>query len=71
MRCIAGLDAEVLVRNLTAPGESASARSVLAITTLGAHRDHEVQVRASGPDAEEAVTRVLALAASGFDDWSS
>lgn len=64
---IVGLDAEVWLCNRTEGGLSASARSLLAITTLGAHHGHEVEVTARGPQAQQAVDRVLALAEREFD----
>lgn len=67
VQSIAGLDAEVWLRNRTDGGTSASGRSLLAITTLGAQHGHEVEVHARGPQARLAVDRVLALAERGFD----
>jgi len=68
VQVIAGLDAEVTVRNLTSEGASASARSMLGVATLGAYQGHEVEVAATGPDAQAAVDRVLALAEQGFGE---
>ncbi len=67
VQSIVGLDAEVWLCNRTDGGMSASARSLLAITTLSAHHGHEVEVSARGPQAQLAVDRVLALAERGFD----
>jgi len=67
VQSIVGLDAEVWLCNRTDGGMSASARSLLAITTLGAHHGDEVEVSARGPQAQLAVDRVLALAERGFD----
>ncbi|MDQ3325412.1 MAG: HPr family phosphocarrier protein [Actinomycetota bacterium] len=67
VQSIVELDAEVWLCNRTDGGMSASARSLLAITTLGAHHGHEVEVSARGPQAQLAMDRVLALAERGFD----
>jgi phosphocarrier protein FPr len=68
VQAIAGLDAEVTVRNVTSEGAAASARSMLGVATLGAYQGHEVEVAATGPDAQAAVDRVLALAEQGFGE---
>jgi phosphocarrier protein FPr len=68
VQAIAGLDAEVTVRNVTSEGAAASARSMLGVATLGADQGHEVEVAATGPDAQAAVDRVLQLAEQGFGE---
>lgn len=68
VQAIAGLDAEVTVRNVTSAGAAASARSMLGVATLGAYQGHEVEVAATGPDAQAAVDRVLQLAEQGFGE---
>ena len=65
---IDGMDADVWLSDLTGGGPAASARSLLSIVALGAHAGHELQVRASGPDARAAVDAVLALAAADFGE---
>ena len=42
-------------------GRSADARSATALMTLGVHRDDEVEIRASGPDARQALESLAAL----------
>jgi PTS hybrid protein len=64
-RELTGVDAVVTVRF----GQStADARSVLALLALGATGGDTVRVSASGPDAEEALRRVRALADRNFDE---
>ncbi|PRY42065.1 phosphocarrier protein FPr [Geodermatophilus tzadiensis] len=62
------LDADVTVRNLTTGAGPVPAGSLSRVATLGALRGHEVEVAAAGPEAREAVDRVLALAARAFDE---
>lgn len=68
VQAITGLDAEVTVRNVTSESAAASARSMLGVATLGAYQGHEVEVAATGPDAQAAVDRVLELAEQGFGE---
>jgi multiphosphoryl transfer protein len=68
VQAITGLDAEVTVRNVTSESAAASARSMLGVATLGAYQGHEVEVAATGPDAQAAVDRVLELAEEGFGE---
>jgi phosphocarrier protein FPr len=62
------LDASVLLRNLTTGAGPVPAASLSRVATLGAMRDHQVEVRASGPKAQEAVDNLLALAERRFDE---
>ncbi|TQM83107.1 PTS hybrid protein [Saccharothrix saharensis] len=64
-RALDPLDASVVVRF---GGESADAKSVLALMGLGAPGGARVEVVASGADAAEAVRRVEELAARRFGD---
>lgn len=52
------LDAAVEIR---AAGKTADARSPVALMTLGLAHGHSVTVAANGPQAEEAVSRVIAV----------
>lgn len=65
VRTLTGLDADVVVR---LGEQSADARSVMALMSLGARGGQRVTVEATGADAAEAVRRVEALAAQGFND---
>lgn len=65
---VRALDASVRLRNLTTGGPTVPAGSLSRVATLAALRGHEVEVRASGPQAQEAVEHLLTLAARRFDE---
>jgi phosphocarrier protein FPr len=65
---VRALDATVQLRNLTTGAGPVPAGSLSRVATLAALRGHDVEVRASGPQAREAVEHVLALARRGFDE---
>jgi len=65
---VRGLDASVHLRNLTTGAGPVAAGSLSRVATLAALPGHEVEVRASGPQAQEAVEHVLALARRRFDE---
>ena len=65
---VRALDASVQLRNLTTGGAPVPAGSLSRVATLAALRGHEVEVRASGPQAQEAVEHLLTLAARRFDE---
>ncbi len=62
------LDASVQLRNLTTGTGPVPAASLSRVATLAAVRGHEVEVRASGPQAQEAVEHLLTLATRRFDE---
>jgi phosphocarrier protein FPr len=61
-------DADVTVANATTGAGPAPARSLMGIAALGVRQGHEVLVRASGPQAQEALDALRALADEGFGD---
>lgn len=63
-----GLDARVELRNSTTGAGPVPATSLSRVATLAALQSHEVEVSASGPEAQEAVDRLMALAARQFDE---
>jgi phosphocarrier protein FPr len=63
-----GLDATVTLRNLTNGAGPVPASSLSRVATLAALRGHEVEVRASGPQAHEAVEHLVTLAKRRFDE---
>jgi phosphoenolpyruvate-protein phosphotransferase/dihydroxyacetone kinase phosphotransfer subunit len=65
---VSGLDATVSLRNLTTGSGPVPARSLSRVATLAARHGHQVEIRASGPQAQEALDRLLALAARDFDE---
>jgi PTS hybrid protein len=64
-RSIVGLDAAVTVR---LGEETADARSVLALMSLGARQGDRVEIRAAGEQAAEALQRVRDLVERNFDE---
>jgi phosphoenolpyruvate-protein phosphotransferase/dihydroxyacetone kinase phosphotransfer subunit len=65
---VRGLDAAVQLRNLTTGAGPVPASSLSRVATLAALSGHEVEVRASGSQAHEAVEHLLTLAARRFDE---
>jgi multiphosphoryl transfer protein len=61
-------DARVDVTNTTTSRGPVDATSLNALATLGVVQGNEIHVRAWGPDAEEAVKSIEALAADNFGD---
>jgi len=65
---VGGLDAVVTLTNSTTGMGPVPAGSLSRVATLGAQQGHQVEIRASGPQAQEAVEHLLALAARHFDE---
>jgi phosphoenolpyruvate-protein phosphotransferase/dihydroxyacetone kinase phosphotransfer subunit len=65
---VRGLDAVVRLRNLTTGAGPVPAGSLSRVATLGALQGHQVEVRASGPQAQEAVEHLVTLAKRRFDE---
>ncbi len=61
-------NAEVRVRNLTNGKGPVSARSLNAVAVLGAVKDHELELTASGPQAAEALAALRRLVEDGFGE---
>lgn len=61
-------DAEVLVRNLTNGSAYATATSLSRVAALGALQGHELEVSATGPQANAALAALTSLAARQFDE---
>lgn len=49
-------------------GQSVSARSIMGLMMLGAAKGAELELRADGWDAKEALDALVALVESGFDE---
>jgi multiphosphoryl transfer protein len=62
------LDATVRLRNLTTGAGPVPGGSLSRVATLGALQGHEVEVRAAGPQAQEAIEHLLGLARRRFDE---
>ncbi len=65
---VRGLDASVQLVNLTTGAGPVPANSLSKVAMLGASRGHDVEVRAGGRQAQQAVEQVVALAARRFDE---
>jgi phosphocarrier protein FPr len=65
---VRGLDATVSLVNLTTGAGPVPAASLSRVATLGALQGHTIEVRASGPQSQEAVEHVLTLARRQFDE---
>jgi len=61
-------NAEIQVRNLTAGRGPVNAKSVNAVATLGARQGHEIEVTASGVDAQAALDALRELSEANFGD---
>jgi multiphosphoryl transfer protein len=61
-------DASVQILDETTGRGPADARSLTAVVTLGAHQGHTIVVRASGPQAQDALTALRRLADDNFGD---
>lgn len=62
------LDATIELRNLTTSSEPVPAKSLSRVAMLSAAQGHELEVRASGPQAREAVDRLVSLAGRQFGE---
>ena len=59
----------IRVRNLSRDAErEADAKSILALMTLGVSRDHEIELRADGPDETEAVAALRSAVEGGLGE---
>ncbi|WP_426565976.1 phosphoenolpyruvate--protein phosphotransferase [Angustibacter sp. McL0619] len=65
---VRGLDASVELRNLSTGAGPVPASSLSRVATLAALQGHQVEVRAVGPQAHEAVEHLLTLAQRRFDE---
>jgi phosphocarrier protein HPr len=58
-------DAHIFIRH---EGETADARSIMDLLMLVAHPGCEIEIKASGPQAQEAVDALAALVSDGFGE---
>ncbi|MBV9093288.1 MAG: phosphoenolpyruvate--protein phosphotransferase [Streptosporangiaceae bacterium] len=68
VQAAAAFDATVTAENLTVPAGPVSARSLNGVATLGVQQGHEVLIKASGPQAAEALAAVRDLAEQDFGE---
>ncbi len=62
--------ADIRVTNLTNGKGPASARSLNAIAILGAVENHQIQINATGPEAEAALTALKKLVDDNFGEFN-
>ncbi|ARA78112.1 HPr family phosphocarrier protein [Pectobacterium brasiliense] len=63
---VQSFDAEVILRNDS--GTEAEASSVIAMLMLDSAKGRLIEVEATGPDEEQALTAVIGLFEAGFDE---
>ncbi len=69
VRTAASFDSTVRLTNLTRdPDRDADAKSILSLMTLGVEHEHEILVRAEGPDAQQAIDAIRELVEHNFDE---
>ncbi len=68
VQTVSTFEARVAVRDVTNGRGPANAASLNAIATLGVTSGHEIEVTASGPEAEQVLAAIRALAGRAFDD---
>jgi multiphosphoryl transfer protein len=64
----ASFNATIQVQNLTNGKGPISARSLNALATLGAVKDHQIRVSATGPEAKQALAELSEMVNSGFGE---
>jgi len=68
VQAVRAFDARVLIRNRTTGSAWVPAGSLSKVATLGVLSGHDVEVRAGGNQAREALDHLLELAARNFDE---
>ncbi|EEQ05997.1 hypothetical protein yberc0001_90 [Yersinia bercovieri ATCC 43970] len=63
---VQSFDAEVMLRNDS--GTEAEASSVIALLMLDSAKGRQIEVEATGPDEIQALSAVIELFNSGFDE---
>ena len=53
---------------VTKDGQSVDARSIMGLMMLAASLDTQIEIAAEGPDADEAITAILALIEAKFGE---
>ena len=61
-------NSEITVKNLTGGSEAVDAKSILMVLTLGVSPNHEIQIRAEGPDEQAAVQKLCELVQNNFGE---
>jgi phosphotransferase system HPr (HPr) family protein len=58
----------ITVQNVTTGGDPVDAKSILMVLTLGALQNHEILIRAEGPDSEKAAQDLGDLVRNNFGE---
>ncbi|MCZ7552526.1 MAG: hypothetical protein B6D39_06585 [Anaerolineae bacterium UTCFX2] len=61
-------ESEITVRNITEGGNAVDAKSIIMILTPGVVKSHEIQIRAEGSDAGQAIQCLTDLVQSNFGE---
>ncbi len=61
-------NSDITVRNVTTNGEPVDAKSILMVLTLGVMQNHEIELRADGPDERQAVEGLSELVHANFGE---
>lgn len=56
----------IQIRNLSKSSAWGNAKSILSVLTLGIEKDHQIEIKAEGPDEEQAIQSLEALVKSNF-----
>jgi len=59
---------DLQVRNLSTGSDPVNAKSILSVLTLGVNCDHQIEVTASGDQADEALAAITDLVESNFGE---
>lgn len=59
---------KISIRNRTTDSAWVNAKSILSVLTLGVETQHEIDLKAEGPDEAQAVDALIALVASGLGE---
>jgi phosphotransferase system HPr (HPr) family protein len=61
-------NSEIMVQNITDESDTANAKSILSVLTLGVMQDHEIEINADGDDAQEAIQELKVLIEDNFGE---
>mgnify|MGYP001456116620 CR=1 FL=1 len=70
VKCAEAFQAEITVETLDNPAEQVGARSILGLMMLGASKGTVLELKAEGPDADQALDALVLLIESRFEEES-
>ena len=68
VRTASKFNSEITVKNLSMGGDPVDAKSILMVLTLGVTQNNEIQIRAEGPDEQNAVQKLCELVTNNFGE---